>query len=162
MNINGNSCAAFEFQNLNQSFSYNANLNALVSTVCNQSLITFSKFYINDACIASRDNSNSNPSTSNINCAEASDTTISTCNAVFQNNNNNVVAASQLNIPQSIDAGNVCATQSQGYIYVQNNCTLPVTATVEFATGTYSGGVCVSVAGHRLANWAIIVIARDM
>lgn len=40
MNINGNSCATFNFQNLNQSFSYNAQVNSLVATVCNQSLIT--------------------------------------------------------------------------------------------------------------------------
>ena len=71
----------------------------------------------------------------------------------------------------------VCA----GFVYVQNNCSLPISATikvsakpcrgaccslrpdahtsVQLAELGYSGQPCISIAGHSLNTWAIIVIA---
>ena len=44
----------------------------------------------------------------------------------------NVVAGQTLGtLPQVIDSDNVCSSSSEGFVYVQNTCSTPVSATVK-------------------------------
>lgn len=73
------------------------------------------------------------------------------CQTVSAADAANVVAASSLTVPQSLDTGNVCSNQDAGYIYVQNNCSTPITATLEVC--------CLS---HHLDCMVLCVIGMGM
>ena len=144
--------------------------------------------FLQDACIALRDNELRLQSYKDFTCAAATDGGPRTCAAVQQNAPSGAAvnvgalldAAATLaasaaasapppadgeyaeappTLPALFDAGSVCANQDTGYLYVRNGCAEAVRLSVRLATGPYQGRhPCVAVAGRQLSGLALAIV----
>eukprot|EP00884_Botryococcus_braunii_P005383 jgi/Botrbrau1/14846/Bobra.0278s0016.1 len=159
VDVGPNACTALAFRT-DDRLSYDATVQAMATgKTCNRSDIWISRMYVQDACIALRDNQLGWSSYKSMVCLSVDDDSAKTCGNVFNNAPGSaLISMDNLTLPQQIDSGDVCANRPAAFFFVRNACDEPATISFQMNTRPYRGELCVSVAKKRLNTVAIIVI----
>lgn len=65
---------------------------------------------------------------------------------------NDLLTVGTISNGQTFDSGEICANQNKGYVYVKSNCTSSADVSITFKQESYSGPVCLNIAGHHLSG----------
>lgn len=164
--LDAGGCQGVEWNRLGEKYGYTAKLKTLtLPPGCQSSKVRVSKLYVQDACVDKRDNNfEVKLEKEHLICSKVIYPDQTTCQQVFKYGPQDaLLVASTLkqNADGSwtLDQGNICYNTDHAFVYIQSNCTEPISATVTLDTVSYAGETCVVVEGHALGVAGIVGIA---
>lgn len=163
LTLAGSTCTGHAFTGLSSKYDYNMTLASItVPTGCADANIRISKLYVEGTCASTRNNDFSITSPQDVTCSDkvTSATDAPICQDVFSSSSSDWVSGNLITAGTNIDSGDICiGSGADGFIFIQNNCTQTITASVTFTVGDYTGDTCLSVAGHSVSKGLIIGIS---
>ncbi|KAL3155524.1 hypothetical protein ABBQ38_011075 [Trebouxia sp. C0009 RCD-2024] len=151
-------CTGVAFNAIGQKFHYSTQLQVTGDASC----ISVSKLYMQDACIDKRNNGLGVNTVKQISCKQAESESSETCETVFTPGA--APADAIVNGTEAIsgtgiyDSGDVCAAETNGFIYVKSTCSNTTVVELTMPTSDYDGAPCISIAGRHIGGVGIALI----